>query len=106
MDMKDMVHMQMDKKQVEPKEGHSEDEQQYPYGLQLNLDKDSMEKLGMKEMPKMGQTMMMQGKAIVTNMHESEGHKSIGLQITHMGMMDEEKPKKSDAEVLYGKENE
>ena len=99
----DMKSMKMTKKQKEGTKavGPVEDNPEYPYGLRINLDQESMEKLGMDTMPKMGEGMMIHAKVMITDMHESEGNKSLGLQITDMELMPEKRAK-SMAENFYG----
>lgn len=80
----------MDKKEIKVTglaESVKSDAPQYPYGLKLNIDKDAMNKLGMKEMPKMGNVMNMRAKCKVTNMSANEHGKHMGLQITDMEIM-------------------
>lgn len=66
----------------------------YPYGLSLQLDNDSLEKLGLATMPEVGTTVTVQAKATVTgcsaNQYERDGktetRKSCSLQITDMAV--------------------
>lgn len=63
----------------------------YPYGLCIHLDKDELDKLGMKELPKVGTEMPVTAVAKVTRVSQSavEGadeQTSIDLQITDMGL--------------------
>lgn len=64
----------------------------YPYGLEVRLDKDSIEKLGMKQLPEVGETMMLVGKVKVTGTsssdHQHGKHQSVTLQITDMALED------------------
>lgn len=78
----------------------------YPYGLRISLDKECMEKLGMKDMPEVGTKMMIHCMVVVESCSMSqegngEEYKSVGLQITDMAMM---APKKNMAKALYGEE--
>lgn len=78
---------------------------QYPYGLQLNLDGDALKKLGLKDLPTVGQKLLLFARVEVTSVsqHESKGgydHKGCGLQITDM-CVEQELKKKSATEVLY-----
>jgi hypothetical protein len=61
----------------------------YPWGLSINLDNQTMEKLKL-EMPKLDQKMKLTAIVEVTNIHESATQrgedKSIGLQITDMAL--------------------
>lgn len=61
----------------------------YPYGLHLNLEHESMKKLALKDMPKAGSTVHVHAKAKVTHTETrtsdgGEPRHSVGLQITHM----------------------
>ncbi len=63
----------------------------YPYGLCIHLDKDELDKLGMKELPKVGTEMPISAIVKVTRVSQSavEGadeQTSIDLQITDMGI--------------------
>ena len=69
-----MVNMQM-KVEDKPKEtmDSSEMEQpKYPYGLQITLDDDAIETLGMTNMSIVGSTMMLNAKVKVTSCHVNE----------------------------------
>lgn len=79
------------------------DEPQYPYGLCLHLGMDELEKLGMKQLPEVGATMMISAKAFVksTSAYETQGDgksMSVDLQITDMELGAE---KKDPASVMY-----
>lgn len=82
----------------------------YPYGLQLHLDDDALEKLGLTEMPKVGSTLMLTAKVAVTGCGSSERQGGdeesyCDLQITDLAVGDENEPSKRDpARALYGKE--
>jgi hypothetical protein len=60
----------------------------YPYGLQIHLDEGSLKKLGIKELPKVGDVMTIKAKVSVcdVNKHESiyGSNRNLGLQITDM----------------------
>jgi len=74
----------------------------YPYGLCLHLDAESMEALGLTELPEAGKPVMIHAKADVTNVGVDERagpdgkvtkQKTMSLQITDLaiGPMEEEK---------------
>jgi hypothetical protein len=76
----------------------------YPYGLKLNLEECCLEKLGIKDLPKVGSKMIVYAIVEVTDVHqsESEGDKkrqSVGVQITDMAIA---KEPKSAEKALYG----
>lgn len=59
---------------------------EYPWGLRLNLEQQSIKKLGMKELPEIGSEVMVHAKAKVVGARMSENEKSLELQITDMEM--------------------
>lgn len=63
----------------------------YPYGLVLNLDKDSLKKLGMDEMPDVGEMCMIHARGEITRVSQSAGEngedKSVEIQITKLSVM-------------------
>lgn len=82
------------------------DDSKYPYGLCLHLDKDTMEKLGMTDIPEVGAEFKIVAKAVVKSTYKSESmdnevHKSVDLQITDMALKFEDT--RSDSEIMYGK---
>lgn len=83
------------------------DGDQYPWGLSLHLDNDSMEKLKLKGLPA-GQEMMLVAKVKVTNSSvssEGDGKEtaSASLQIMEMAL-DLPPARTSLADGLYGKD--
>lgn len=80
----------------------SPDSERYPYGLRLELNNDSLEKLGIKDMPAVGAVLMFEAKAKVVGSRQSatEGseNRSVELQITHIDLEDGE----TDEEVKEG----
>lgn len=78
----------------------------YPYGLRVRLNSDSIEKVGMTELPKVGTKMVMLARVEVvsTGQYQTDSGKdqNMELQITHLdfGPDDEEGETKSDK--LYG----
>lgn len=79
-------------------------DREYPYGLAPHLENESLEKLGISTMPKVGETMMVHAKVKVTSvsMHEGEGNKkakSVTLQITDAAVKRDSPPDASD--MLY-----
>lgn len=88
-------------------------ESEYPYGLELCLDCDTLEKLGVKELPAVGSVMKIQAMATVVSVSERMEHgekddtdKRMSLQITHMslGSGPKKSVEESAAEKLYGEE--
>ena len=81
-------------------------ENEYPYGLKLNLDNDSIKKLDLKALPEVGTVMTLTATVEVVDRSESEYtgdkvHKNLGLQITDMEL-GSTKEKKDMEEELYG----
>lgn len=75
----------------------SPDEPAYPYGLRISLDDDSLTKLGITELPKVGSPMHVLAvvEIVSTSDYESkEGgeRKSLELQITDMALGAPKKP--------------
>ncbi len=65
----------------------------YPWGLCIHLDKDELEKAGIKELPDVGSTVMIQVQAKVTQVRQSasdrpgsEEESSVDFQITDLAM--------------------
>lgn len=85
-------------------------EPSYPYGLSIDLDDGSMEKLGITALPKVGTEMMITAKVVVksvsSNQYEgSDAESRMCLQITDMEIGGENK-KQDKAESLYGDNSE
>jgi hypothetical protein len=64
----------------------------YPWGLSLHLEGDSLDKLGMKQLPAIGAEMHVMAVVKVTSVNQSarEGqdeNRSVGLQVTKMQMV-------------------
>lgn len=65
------------------------DSDAYPYGLRLDLSDESLDKLGLDDLPKVGKTVKIVAQAEVQSASEStsssgKSHRSVGLQITKM----------------------
>jgi len=58
----------------------------YPYGTRINLDQDSLDKLGIMKLPTVGDKIMIEGKCEVISVRQSEDGKSVELQITDMDL--------------------
>lgn len=66
-------------------------EDQFPYGLRVNLTEKEMEKLGIKDLPNVGDTVMIHAMAEVQSVSQSESqdggmNKNISYQITDMAI--------------------
>jgi hypothetical protein len=83
----------------------------YPYGLSLYLNEDTMAKLGITELPPVGQALQLTAMVKVTGTSSREENqkdgsveicKCVDLQITDMALQGEGDKGKSTADVLYG----
>ena len=105
-----MVNMKKDPEGKEaPEDVMGGDEEAYPYGLQLHLDDDSLEKLGIKQLPSVGETMELTAKVRVTGTNSNEKQDgdvegSLRLQITDMELGAARKG--PDAGKLYEKDGD
>lgn len=64
-------------------------EESYPYGLTLRLDNETLKKLGMKSLPKVGASLTISGKAEVKSVRSSERQggkddREVELQVTDL----------------------
>lgn len=78
---------------------------EYPYGLSIDLDDGSLEKLGITDLPKVGDEMTITAKVVVTSTssYDTQGgdpEKRVCLQITDMEVSGA--PRADTASVLYG----
>lgn len=107
MKLVNMERTEAEKKAAEERwEAEAERGPDYPYGLSICLGADEMEKLGIKDLPAIGDQMSLTATVKVTSVssYDSEGggsSKSVSLQITEMALDDGKAP--SAAEKLYGK---
>lgn len=111
-DMK-LTNMKMDPKAREEKYASSVamDAPVYPWGLEVRLDEDALELLGLTKLPQVGKPMMLIARVDVTsvseqkNVSEDKGthkHRSVSLQITDMALAPDEKGDEPAAQdVLY-----
>jgi len=106
--MADMKSMKLTKQQKKREDTLSTEENEFPFGLRIHLDDDSLDNLGMGEMPKVETTMILMAKVEVR--HTSVGDdaedgksRSMSLQITDMAL-EPEKKKRPASEILFGSE--
>jgi len=59
---------------------------QYPWGTRINLESDTLDKLGITKLPNVGDKIMIEGKCEVISVRQSEDGKSVELQITDMDL--------------------
>jgi hypothetical protein len=110
--MSTLKSVKLDKKAREEKYAESaiaSDGPEYPYGLQLNLDDETIEKLGLA-LPEVGKDLALVARVNVTAVSASENtyggkkekRRSITLQITEMCLEADEGEGKSASAALYG----
>lgn len=105
MELKSMILPKM-KQQEETIKSPSNKGPRYPYGLNIRLENETIDKLGIDSMPSVGEELMVLAKAKVESVsvnEQSSGEKyrTISLQITDMAV--EATKKKVDIEKqLYG----
>lgn len=99
-----MVNMKMSKKEAkEYTQPVAGDAPEYPYGLSISLDEDSMAKLGITSLPKVGTQMEIRALVTVcgTSQYSTQGgedESNLSLQITDMELADAQK---TSAQRLY-----
>lgn len=84
----------------------------YPYGLELSLNRDTYRKLGFQKPPVIGQEFYVMAKAHVKDVSKTVEHGadsySCSLQITEMDLKekkeDKEKSDSNKSTILYGQE--
>ena len=100
-----MINMKMSKKEAqEEMQPTAADAPEYPYGLTISLDEESMAKLGITELPKVGATMTLTAQVSVcgTSQYSTQGgedESNLSLQITDMELSAAARP--DTASVLY-----
>lgn len=81
----------------------------YPWGLQVTLDNEALETLGLERLPQVGTSMRLFAYVDVTSVSETEHteggkktmHRSVSLQMTDLAL-EPKTAKRADADVLYG----
>jgi hypothetical protein len=108
-----LVNMKMSQEERgEYTDGAKPMEPSYPYGLSIDLDDGSMEKLGITALPKVGTEMMITAKVVVksvsSNQYEgSDAESRMCLQITDMEIGQTEKAtNEGRATSLYSNQGE
>lgn len=101
-----MKSMKKVKKEISEVKDVYVDEYPYPYGLEISLDKESLEKLGIETLPPIDTVFLINAQAkVVRATHSSSAggdQKSMSLQITDMEMTSKDKKKKSKESIMYG----
>ena len=90
MAMQDLKISKKEAKEANKPSTSYEDQERYPYGLRLDLNNDTLEKLGITKLPAVGTMLMFEAKAKVVGSRqsatESSDNRSIELQITHLDL--------------------
>lgn len=90
MALKDLKISKKEAKEANKLSTPYEDQERYPYGLRLDLNNDTLEKLGITKLPAVGTVLMFEAKAKVVGSRqsatESSDNRSIELQITHLDL--------------------
>src|SRR3972149_1905604 len=73
--------------------------QEYPWGLQINLDDAALTKLGIKELPEVGIECMLHGTGKVTRVSQSaserdKGSRNVEIQLTKLALEHDDKKEK------------
>ena len=100
----DMVNMKMTRKESKEMAVPSEIKQEYPWGLNIGLENDVLDKLGMDTLPKVGDIVKIEAIAKVESVSMSENsdktkNRRVQIQITDMCIESEEIDVKKS---LYG----
>lgn len=108
-----LVNMKIDPKEREKKYAESTvaaDAPMYPWGLQLHLDDETLDKLGITKLPEVGKSYTLTAKCDVTSVSENDSgdgpRRSVSLQITDLSLDFGGGEKNSNAGAqLYGSPN-
>lgn len=106
-----MVSMRLSKDEaMEKTEPSLADKPEFPFGLQVHLDQDSLSKLGIEELPEVGSKMRLNAIVEVSGVsqHETQNDKvrrHVDLQITDMELLKngDDKEDREASEVLFGR---
>lgn len=102
--MKDMKVTRDERKEY-PMDMPKED---YPYGLRLHLDDESLKKLALENLPELGTEMKLTAVVVVKGKsmseHENHKHKNLELQITEMDLKSKDTREKNPEKNLYGED--
>lgn len=90
--MQSLVSMERTPAEIKESEKPYEHEaDKYPYGLSLRLEEETLEKLGITELPAVGTSMALLGLAVVESVGEHESssggpHRNLTLQVTELAL--------------------
>jgi hypothetical protein len=78
---------------------------QYPWGLRLELNDETMKKLGLKELPDVGEKMVLKANVVVESVSQNDTkdgkRQNMSLQITDMDLGEAEKSEEPAEKKLY-----
>ena len=106
-----LVNMKMSAEESKEYSGAEMESPEYPYGLTIDLDDDSLAKLGITSLPKVGSEMMITAKCVVKGVSSNQYQGSdeefrVCLQITDMDVGQTENAQNDNrASKLYGNNN-
>lgn len=107
--MSELVNMKRSKSEDGLAEDVSEGPK-YPYGLQISLDSEAIEKLELAEMPQAGAKMKMMAMVEVVGVRQydrkdGDSEKGVDLQITDLSLENATEERRME-EALYGDAND
>lgn len=104
-----LVSMKLDQKERKQEAELAYEPPLYPYGLSVSLEDDAIDKLGMTDLPDVGDTMTLTARVCVTSVSASENgsgaRRSVSLQIEALDLSDavDTDDAKDPADTLYKK---
>jgi len=90
----EMVHMERSHEE-RVADAPTADGPMYSYGLRIRLEKEELEKLGVEELPEVGDELHIQAVGMVCSVssnkysEKDDGHVCVEVQLTHMGAVEE-----------------
>lgn len=99
-----LADMTLDKAEQKKESSMAIEAPKYPCGLNFSMNDDALEKIGMTDMPEVGEEMTLTAIVTVTGVSandygDGQKNRSVSLQITSMSL--DEGPD-DDADTLYG----
>ncbi|EJI1363646.1 hypothetical protein NDL49_000120 [Escherichia coli] len=106
----ELVNLKTGTDTYQDEEGKTQTRDDYPWGLCISLDNDTLNRLGITSLP-VGGMVMITAKALVKSTSERQDENEVcrraELQITDMAMApDSSEPPKAAAQTLYGGEDD
>jgi hypothetical protein len=105
-----LVDMKLDPKEQKKEADLAYDPPAYPWGLSISLDDEALEKLGMTELPDVGDTMTLTARVCCTSVsasaNENGQRRSVSFQIEALALSDaveSDDEKKDPTDALYTK---